>query len=148
MLGAEFLLNVLFSQKMAFWPKNACFLPFLGKKSLFWQNEDVNKKKNCPQHFLISCLLVQTRKRMKFIALVVFKKDYFLLGMSKIQYGHHLNMQIRWPLTLTHFFILNGHWWTLVTLSPQIKKIIQCGVHPLRRRYDSKEALTLFIWIL
>ena len=71
-------------------------------------------------------------KRMKLIALLVFKKDYFLLGTFKIQDGRHLDMQIRWPLTLTHFFHPK---WSLMKFGDNItsnkKKFIQCGDPPL-----------------
>ena len=96
-----FLKSDIFDQK-----KCMVFTIYGKKHILFWQNEDVNM-------FIGSNI-----NRMKFIALVAFEWDYFFLRKSKIQDGRHINMQIRWPLTLTHFFILNGHWWSLVTISP------------------------------
>ena len=48
MLEAEYLLNAVFSQKMTFMTQKCAFFTILGKKLIFWQNEDINKKKKKP----------------------------------------------------------------------------------------------------
>ena len=77
MLKTEFVLNLLFSQKKdIFDPKVHIFYHFW-EKITSWQNGDVNK--NLPQTFflIIFMFVGSNKKRMKFIALVVFKKDCF-----------------------------------------------------------------------
>ena len=95
--GRIFVKCCIFSKNDISDPKNT---PFLGENYLLLLLLLLTKWR-CQQksysHFFFNFMFIGSnknkKKRMKFIALVVFKRDYFQLRMSKIQNGRHINMQ-------------------------------------------------------